>query len=71
MKLTKDQEESIRATTCPGCQASTLTVEYRLRAQPLGTFSLAGQQLKFSALEWPWVVCPGCGAEAEGKVTPR
>lgn len=69
MKLTSEQEERIQSTVCPKCQESTLKVEYRLKTQPVGSFSLAGQQMKFSALEWPWVVCSGCGAESEGKIS--
>lgn len=35
--------------TCPTCQTNTIRVRLVLVAKPLGTFSLAGAQLKVSA----------------------
>jgi hypothetical protein len=56
---------------CKYCGSPDIWVELRPRitARPLGTWSLAGAQLKTSAIEttWPWAVCGGCGHESEGK----
>lgn len=43
-----------------------LRIEWRLVAKPLGTFSLAGQQMKFSAANTPFVICDNCGRESQG-----
>lgn len=59
------------ATICPACGADALRIEYRLRAKPLGTYSLAGAQPKVAAENWPWLVCDSCGIEAEGKQNGR
>lgn len=50
--------------TVPSCyQRGTLTIELRLMALRIGTWSLAGSQLKASAMEVPYLVCTvqGCG----------
>lgn len=48
-----------------------LRVEWReeLVAKPLTSFSLAGAQMKVSAVkrEWPYAVCDSCGRESRGK----
>lgn len=68
MRLTEAQERTLEEATCQKCfQAGGLTVEYRLTAMPIGSFSLAGAQMKVSALEWPWLMCRHCGAECQGK----
>lgn len=70
---------AIRATVgpvpdvpCTKCGAEKLRIEMRpvLVAKPPGSYSLAGVQMKHSAVagEWPWMVCDGCGAECEGRV---
>lgn len=50
-----------------------LRIEMRegLEAKPIGTFSLAGAQMKFSAVkrEWPYAVCDNCKRESRGKAT--
>jgi hypothetical protein len=51
-----------------GCGKNSPRVEWRLEAKPIGTFSLAGQQMKVTATEWPWLVCDGCGRESRGKL---
>lgn len=51
---------------CPNCGADELRIEMRLRAKPIGTFSIAGASPKVVATEVPWLVCGGCGVEAEG-----
>jgi len=53
-------------TPCPACGQMALRIERRLRAMPIGTFSLSGEQMKVSAIEVPWLVCGSCGAAAEG-----
>lgn len=56
------------ATQACGCgYAGGLWFEWRLQAKPIGSFSLAGAQMKVSANREPWIVCPPCGAEAQGK----
>jgi hypothetical protein len=40
----------------------------RLKAKPLGTFSIAGAQTKVVATKTPWIACDNCGVEAEGKL---
>lgn len=57
--------------TCPQCGSTGFRVEYVLAAKPLGTFSLAGAQMKVSAVRAPKIVCglsedQGCGASAVG-----
>jgi len=59
--------EDVGQIPCPGCGVKALAIEWRLETKPLGTYSLAGQQLKVSANEVPWVVCSSCGVEAKGK----
>lgn len=60
--------------TCPVCGHVGFRVEYRKRmvAKPLGTFSLAGQQDKVSAVEEevPAIICEGagCDVQSEGRV---
>ncbi|MFZ2238016.1 MAG: hypothetical protein WAV90_00575 [Gordonia amarae] len=48
-----------------------LRIEWRdeIVARPLGSFSLAGAQMKFSATkrQWPWAICDNCGHESKGK----
>lgn len=59
--------------TCPNCGVTgTLQIVQRLLAKPIGSHSLAGVQLKTTAIEWPFLMCTvnGCGfqqvAEAPG-----
>lgn len=69
MRLTAAQTEELEAATCTRCGTQdSLKVEYRLEAQPVGSFSLSGNQMKFSAIEWPWLVCTSCDAECKGKL---
>lgn len=54
---------------CPKCtRVGKLRIEMKLVAKPLGTFSLAGSNLKFSANEIPVLYCDGCGLELEGNL---
>lgn len=57
--------------TCPQCGTTGFRVEFILAAKPLGTFSLAGAQMKTSAVRAPKIICgltedTGCGASAVG-----
>ena len=53
---------------CKRCGSEDFRVVYKLEARPLGTFSLSGHQMKFSAQQWPYAVCQGCGATSRGQV---
>lgn len=51
---------------CPACSHVGLTMTYELRALPLGTWSLAGAQLKTSAKTVAVVTCDACGTSTAG-----
>lgn len=57
---------TISKIPCPSCGQTGLRVEWRFRVAPIGSFSLAGNGIKFPATETPWLVCD-CGFEEEGK----
>lgn len=70
-------EAAARTWTCRHCEVTgAIRVEWRaqLQARKVGTWSLAGQQNKVSAVEsdWPWAVCQpehgGCGHESKGSI---
>lgn len=61
-------ENPFRDFRCAKCGAKALRLEWRLKAKPIGTFSLSGNTMKVSAIKWPWCVCDSCGAESEGKL---
>jgi DNA-directed RNA polymerase subunit RPC12/RpoP len=49
-------------TRCPECRSLNLFVKEILQTKDIGTFSLAGNQLKFSA-KMVWIYkCADCGA---------
>lgn len=51
-------QEWLQENKCPSCGTKgSLTLEMRLRAKPLGTYSLAGMQPKVAAIPWPYLVC--------------
>ncbi len=52
---------------CPQCQGK-LTCSWGLSARPVGSFSLAGAQLKFSATETAAVDCGACGWRVQGRI---
>jgi transcription elongation factor Elf1 len=54
---------------CPECGAKAFSIKTRLVARPIGTYSLAGAQMKVSAYEWPHLVCGNCGAAYAAKET--
>jgi predicted RNA-binding Zn-ribbon protein involved in translation (DUF1610 family) len=60
----------LASTACPVCGVRNV-VEVRrvLRAKPLGTFSLAGTQMKFSARDGWEYRCTNCGAQ--GPAEPK
>lgn len=50
--------EVLEALTCPDCEVvGSLVWENRLLAHSIGTFALAGQQMKVSASMVPHAVC--------------
>jgi hypothetical protein len=53
---------------CKRCGSTDFRVVMKLIARPLGSFSLSGQTMKFSAYQWPFAVCQGCGYESEGEI---
>lgn len=63
-------EDQVREVPCPTCGRLTLRFTTKLEPRPLGTWSLAGQQPKTSAVEWPYVVCDGdaCDFEQRAKL---
>lgn len=53
---------------CPECHTKgALRVFSRLQAKPIGEFSLAGAQTKFSATEVPVLGCRVCTYEVVGR----
>lgn len=52
---------------CPVC-SGLLELSWRLTAKPIGSFSLAGAQMKVSALVRAQVLCAGCGLAAVGSL---
>lgn len=52
---------------CLYCGSGDTWIEYRLEARPVGTFSLAGMQMKFSTRRLPFAVCDHCGHVSRGK----
>lgn len=61
----------LEGVPCKRCGKRTLHIELRpnVTAKDIGSFSIAGQQVKFCANvdPWPWAVCGNCGAESKGK----
>ena len=53
---------------CKLCGSTDFVVIWRLEARPVGTFSLSGNSMKFSAQQWPYAVCQGCGATSRGEL---
>jgi hypothetical protein len=57
-------DTDLSTVTCPDCGVTgSIELTTRLVAKPIGTFSLAGAQMKVSAVETPVLACttPGCG----------
>lgn len=49
---------------CPLCGETGFDVTWKLSTKGVGTYSLSGHQLKFSATELPVIRCRHCGIEA-------
>lgn len=55
--------DKLKSIACPDCRTvGSIKLGTTLVARPLGSWSLAGQQLKVSTVEYPALVCtaPGC-----------
>lgn len=68
--------DKLETSPCPQCgEVGKLRIEYRdkLVAKPLGSFSLAGAQMKVSArrVQAPFLCCDACGLALEGKKENR
>lgn len=64
--------EALSKILCPNCGKNTLRLEMRmgpLKVKPIGTFSLAGAQMKMAATMEAegFLVCNDCGFEKKGK----
>lgn len=57
--------DKLDQTPCPRCAQLTLEIQVGLKVKELGTFSLAGHQIKASAVSAPILRCP-CGWEHWG-----
>jgi hypothetical protein len=59
------------SSPCPVCHATgTLSVGQRIVVRPLGSFSLAGAQLKAPGRVYPVLTCTECGLEVVGRYDP-
>jgi hypothetical protein len=56
-------------SNCPRCEATPLRIRWELAVKPIGSFSLAGQQMKWSAANRAVVWCTNCSFEVHGTVT--
>ncbi len=54
---------------CPNCGEARLTLSWWMIAKPIGDFSLAGRQLKFSVVQNAAILCGGCGTAVFGRIT--
>lgn len=59
--------QRVEEVACPACGEHDLKIVVRLRARPIGSYSLAGHKVKFSAVNWPYLVCGNCKIEAPAK----
>jgi hypothetical protein len=55
---------------CPVCASTTLHIVQKLVATPMGTYSLAGAQVKVLARPGIVLECRTCGASTVGRVEP-
>jgi hypothetical protein len=59
---------TIEESSCPACGAAdTLQLDQALETQPIGSFSLAGAQMKFSARSRPRLTCSVCTLDLLGE----
>lgn len=60
---------SILTAKCPGCgMRGSLKMAIEIMAKPIGTYSLAGQQMKVSAVEAPVLRCALCEMHIVGRL---
>lgn len=66
-------QDDVAKIPCPSCGESQLRLTTKLESRPIGTWSLSGNQLKSSAVEWPYVVCDNdeCDFEKRASVITR
>lgn len=57
----------LEGAECKYCGSDDIVVEWKLRAKPIGSYSIAGAQPKVVAEKWPYATCQGCGHESEGE----
>ncbi len=57
------------AKPCPWCGRFGLLLTWELAAKPIGSFSLAGVQMKVSAMHRAAVACPDCKVMQAGVLT--
>ena len=55
---------------CVYCGGGPIYLHYVFEAKKLGTYSVAGSQLKVTGSFWPYATCEGCGHRSRGKVSP-
>ena len=53
---------------CPSCGAYRIRILHELEVRPIGTFSLAGAQMKVSAIIVPVLKCDNCGLTLRGVI---
>lgn len=60
---------TVDASACPACKAppGSLRLTGGLQARPLGSFSLAGAQMKVSARSVPVLTCTACPMRLVGE----
>lgn len=61
--VTMSAHDQLKEIPCPQCGECTLYLGEGLRARPIGSFSLAGQQMKFSAVSTPVIRCKTRGCD--------
>ncbi len=60
--------DTITKTACPKCtKVGGLHINIQLVSKPLGTFSLAGAQVKTSAYQAPVLECQHCDLHVAGR----
>lgn len=67
--LTDRSKTRLAGMTCPDGHDG-LTIKLLLKSKPIGTFGIAGAQMKVVASEQPYVVCPTCKWKTEADLDP-
>lgn len=58
----------VNTTLCPKCGAlGSLGISSKMVANPIGSFSLSGRQMKFTARAQPILACAKCDLELMGE----